>query len=278
MFLDWLMPPQISPLAQALFWGALLLYARGIRAGAQPGVLRSLAFGVGAVLMYAVSQTHFDYFAQYMFFMHRLQHLGLHHLGPFLIALSRPQAVLAAGLPQALRRWQVPAPMKASGHIIYLSLQNPVIAPLLFVGLVAFWLTPHVHFDAMLNLRLYGLMNWSMAVDGLLFWFWALERGQGGRPPRFGFGVRVLMLVLVAPPQIVIGSHIALADHELFDVYAVCGRAWPLSPIVDQQIGGLVTWIPAAMMSLLGILVVLAGLLEHARRAPSRAQWAEVSS
>ncbi len=33
-------------------------------------------------------------------------------------------------------------------------------------------------------------------------------------------------------------------------IYAACGRAWDLSPMDDQQLGGLLTWIPAAMMSL----------------------------
>jgi putative membrane protein len=43
----------------------------------------------------------------------------------------------------------------------------------------------------------------------------------------------------------------------LYDVYSVCGRAWPVSPLVDQGTGGIVTWIPAAMMSVLAILLVL---------------------
>ena len=46
-----------------------------------------------------------------------------------------------------------------------------------------------------------------------------------------------------------------------FPVCSVCGRAWPLEPLTDQQLGGIVTWIPAAMMSLLGVLVVLRYLL-----------------
>lgn len=276
MPISWLLPPHFSPTAQILFWGTMLLYWRGLRAGARPGFGRALSFVLGAVLMYAVAQTRFDYYSQYMFFMHRLQHLGLHHLGPFLLALAQPQAVLAAGLPPTWRAQPLPAPLKRAGRWLYLALQNPLVAPLLFVGLIAFWLTPSLHFDAMLNLNLYWLMNWSMALDGLLFWFWAFERGRNGVAPRFGYGVRLLVLVLIAPPQIVIGSRIALSDQELFDVYAVCGRAWPLSPIVDQQIGGLVTWIPAAMMSVLGMLVVLAGLLRHSRNAATRPRYTEI--
>jgi putative membrane protein len=57
--------------------------------------------------------------------------------------------------------------------------------------------------------------------------------------------------------QIIIGAYIALSDQVLYDVYNVCGRAWPISPHTDQVIGGLTTWIPAAMMSVIGILLVI---------------------
>jgi len=57
--------------------------------------------------------------------------------------------------------------------------------------------------------------------------------------------------------QIVVGAYIALSKHVLYDVYSVCGRAWPISPLTDQTIGGLTTWIPAAMMSVVGILLVI---------------------
>ncbi|MFZ0009629.1 MAG: hypothetical protein WAK94_15455, partial [Steroidobacteraceae bacterium] len=35
------------------------------------------------------------------------------------------------------------------------------------------------------------------------------------------------------------------------------GRAWAVSPLVDQELGGLLTWIPPAMMSGLGVIIAL---------------------
>ena len=67
----------------------------------------------------------------------------------------------------------------------------------------------------------------------------------------------MLLLAAVMVPQIIIGASITFADQVWFDVYAVCGRAWPVAPITDQHLGGLITWIPAAMMSVVGALVVL---------------------
>jgi putative membrane protein len=73
------------------------------------------------------------------------------------------------------------------------------------------------------------------------------------------------MLALVVPPQIAIGAYIALSKHQLFDVYSVCGRAWPISPMLDQQIGGLVTWIPASMMSVVAAVILLGFMFREQR-------------
>jgi len=259
--LAFFVPWEFSWPVQLTIWTALLLYWNGLRlsrADELPGYGPVLAFVVGIVLMYLVTQTRFDYWSQYMFFVHRGQHLVLHHLAPFLIALSMPAPVLARGLPQpvkawfARRRW-----LRAFWIGLYTTLQQPLIACVLFVGLIAFWLTPEIHFDAMLNATLYWVMNWSMALDGLLFWWLMFEHGKRGITPRLGYGTRVLLLAAVMVPQIIIGASITFADQVWFDVYAVCGRAWPVAPLTDQHLGGLITWIPAAMMSVVGALIVL---------------------
>jgi putative membrane protein len=259
--LAFFVPWEFSWLVQLTIWGALLLYWNGLRLSrpdVMPGYGPVLAFVTGIILMYLVTQTRFDYWSQYMFFVHRGQHLVLHHAAPFLIALSMPAPVLARGLPEPVRAWF--ARRRLLGSIwtgIYETLQQPLIACVLFVGLIALWLTPEIHFDAMLNSTLYWVMNWSMALDGLLFWFLMFEHGKRGITPRLGYGTRVLLLAAVMVPQIIIGASITFADQVWFDVYAVCGRAWPLAPITDQHLGGLITWIPAAMMSVVGALVVL---------------------
>ena len=274
---DWLaffIPWEFSLLVQISIWGSLWLYVRGLRStDSKPGAGSILAFVLGLLLMYLVTQTHFDYWSQYMFFVHRGQHLVLHHLAPFLLALAAPAPILAAGLPGRVKDfWQQRRLARQWWRSLYAFLQHPAVACVLFVGLIYFWLTPEIHFDAMLNQRLYWLMNWSMALDGLLFWWLMLERGSGGITPRLGYGLRILLLAAIMPPQIILGARLAFSEQVWFDVYAVCGRAWPLEPLTDQQLGGLLTWIPAAMMSVIAALVVLRFLLHTpAQSAPIHA-------
>ena len=279
MLSNFFLPYEFSPAVLILCVGGLIVYLRGLyRAPERPGFGRIIAFIAGIVLIYVVMQTRFDYWSQHTFFIHRLQHLVLHHLGPFLIALSGPAAVLGCGMPGLLRR-----PLTAVWHrplvqLCYRIIQQPVIAGLLFVGLIYFWLVPEIHFYAMLSHHLYALMNWSMAVDGLLFWWMIMHGWPGVEHSHRPYAWRIVVLFLITVPQIIIGAYIALCGKSLYSIYAVCGRIWPISPLVDQQYGGLITWIPAAMMSLFGMLAVLYRWLHSNDPVPAKNNALSVST
>jgi putative membrane protein len=275
-FLPW----EFSPTVLIACLSTLGFYLRGLRlrheAGIHEGLLRPLVFVFGIALIYFVMQTHYDYLSQHMFFVHRAQHLVLHHLGPFLILLARPQPVLACGLSNksAYRRVLLPAWRYPLTQGIYRTIQSPLLASLIFVGLIYFWLVPSIHFDAMLSAELYKAMNWSMVLDGLLFWYLILDPRDRQQGALLGYGMRIIVLWAIILPQIALGAYIGLTRSVLFDVYDVCGRAWPLSPITDQQIGGLITWIPSSMMSAAALLVVLRFWL-RSDQLPTKSQSTE---
>jgi len=231
-------------------------YARGVAltpAAARPSVARRLSFVAGTALIYTVLQTHFDYMAQHMFFLNRLQHLAMHHLGPFLIALAWPGAAILRGMPAPLRRLVDDPRLYRVMHIV----QQPVIAAVVFVGLIDLWLIPAVNFAAMLDPRLYAVMNWSMVVGGLLFWCLVLDP-RASPPARTSFAVRMITIVAVMFPQIILGSYLAFTNHDLYSFYDLCGRLYPtMSALNDQHTGGIIVWIPASMMSSAAFMLTL---------------------
>ena len=255
--LDYLLPYDFSPLTVLSYMLVLGFYGVGLLRMPdedRPGVLRIFAFVLGVMICYGVMQTRFDYYAQYMFFVHRGQHLILHHIGPILIALSNPLPVM--------RFWHAkmtPSLKKALRPVgwVYQVLQYPLIALILFVGLIYFWLWPSIHFDAMLSRDLYWVMNWSMLLDGLLFWWLIFDPRPPAITSSLGYGRRMLILAAAGVLQMFLGAWIVFSRDMVYDVYEVCGRAWPLDPEVDQLLGGMLTYIPPAMMSVLGILLIL---------------------
>jgi len=255
--LDWLDPWEPSPSVVIAMLVTAILFARGARK-AKVSLRRKLSFWFGLGALYVALHTRLDYFFEHEFFMHRAQHLVLHHLGPFFIALSYPGAALRAGLPFAWRqRFVRPALQAAPVRKLLDVLLHPVVAVGLFVGLIYFWLLSPVHFVAMLDSRLYRVMNWSMVLDGLMFW-WLVLDSRPAPPARLSPGRRVLIVIAAIPPQIVLGAYIFFTPHELYPIYSICGRAFTwLSPMRDQQIGGLLLWIPGSMMSVIGALIAL---------------------
>lgn len=252
-------------------WLALFWYVRGVyrlSPDERPSRWRSLAFVAGLLGIYAVLETRYEYLAEHQFFFNRLQHVTMHHLGPLLIALAWPGAALLAGMPPRLRRI-VEHPVLAG---IVKVLQQPVLAAVLFVGLIFFWLVPSIHFKAMIDPRLYAVMNWSMVVDGILFWCLVLDP-RPSPAARASFGARAALTMAVMFPQIIGGAMIVFNPHDLYGFYDLCGRIYPgLGAHYDQAVGGLIVWIPPAMMSIVALLLVLNAL----RRAEEK-QFAEMA-
>ena len=105
--LFWLHPWEFSPTLIVAFVVSAWLFLRGQRVHRVNGARQAL-FWAGMALLYLSLHTHLDYYAERMFFMHRVQHLVLHHLGPLVLMAAYPGSVMRAGLPLAWRS-QVPS-------------------------------------------------------------------------------------------------------------------------------------------------------------------------
>lgn len=268
-------PWDFSPLEYLATTLTLFWFWRGLSllpATERPSPWRCAAFLVGVLAVYAVLQTRFEYWSQHMFFLNRTQHVVMHHLGPFLIALGWPGHAIKRGMPLRLRRLTASRPVAAVIRV----LQQPVLAVFLFVGLFYFWLIPNIHFRAMINPFLYQVMNWSMVLDGILFWGLVLDP-RPKPPARVSFGGRAGLAVAVMFPQIMLGAIITFSGQDLYPYYDLCGRLFPsVSALNDQHLGGIISWIPPAMMSVLGILVIL-NMLRVAEEAAMSAEDDEAS-
>jgi putative membrane protein len=232
----------------------------------RPALWRTVFYYAGIALIWIVLQTRFEYMAQHMFFLNRAQHVVMHHLGPFLIALAWPGRTLMEGMPEPARKLTRWRPLRAVVAVV----QQPFLAAVLFFGLIALWLTPSIHFRAMIDPPLYAVMNWSMVVDGLFFWCLVLDPRPA--PPAYtSFAIRATLTMLVMFPQILMGALITFAQHDIYTFYDWCGRLYPsVSALDDQQYGGLIVWIPSAMMSVIALIIVINFL----RQAEER-QWSE---
>ena len=217
-----------------------------------PPVWRLVCFVLGVASFYIVLQTRIDYYAQHMFFVHRWAHFVLHHAGAFLIALGMSGPVLWAGMPDFLKPVLASRPIRG----ILAFLQHPVMAPFLFVGLLYFWLIPQIHTRVMLDANLYELMNWTMAVNGVMFWSLILD-SRAKPPARLSHLMRALLILVIELPQMVLGAILSLTEHDIYPVYTICGRVLDMTALNDQHYGGLIIWLPGTLTSFAAMIVVL---------------------
>jgi len=266
-WLGWLIPWEFSPTLVALFALSATLFVRGTKVR-RVTKARQAFFWLGWVALYLSLHTMLDYYAERMFFMHRIQHLVLHHMGPLLVMAAYPGSVLRAGLPPSWRLGLKRLTDTWVGQILVGILTNPILIPSLFVLLVIIWLVPSVQFFSMLDWRLYRLMNWSVVVTGFLYWNLILDR-RPCPPAAMSPGGRVISPILTMAPQMVAGAVIAFTERDLYPLFDLCGRAIAMTAQTDQTIGGLTMWIPAAMTEVIGLIVALRNLMNLS----SRLRW-----
>ncbi len=234
----------------------LVWYLRGLaltQAEERPHWLRITAFLLGILFIYTLMQTRFVYYAQHMFLLNRVQHAGMHHLGPFLIALGWPGGTLARGAPDwALRLARTTFVRRALRFLMH-----PVVAAVTFAGLIGLWLLPAVQFVMMISPPLYVVMNLSMVLDGLLFWFLVLDPRPS--PPAYhSYTVRLITTIAVIFPQLILGARLTFSLEPWYPYYDLCGRLFPtVSALMDQHLGGVVVWVPSSMMSSIAFLLIV---------------------
>ena len=100
----------------------------------------------------------------------------------------------------------------------------------------------------------------SFFISALLFW-WALIHGPQGA---MGYGAAVLYLFTTSVHSGVLGALITLAGSVWYPSYVGLTSSWGLTPLEDQQLGGLIMWIPAGLVYVVAGLALFAGWLREA--------------
>lgn len=252
----WSLTPEISgPIL--LF---LMIYMRGAvrrRSVSQPvSATRHALFAGGMLALFLSLQSPIDPMGERLFLAHQIQHLLLRMIGPMLVVLSRPQGVLTAGLPEALRR-NLLAPLMANGVVsgLYRRLAGPITAFLLFVLSLYVWQVPPIHNAALLDPAIHWAMHLTMLAAGFLFFAMIFDRRDvPTAPPHF---LRIGLLFSTVVANILLGAITVFKTSVLYTAYDIEGRLFDIAPLTDETAGGFVLWVPASMMAVVAIIIVV---------------------
>jgi len=189
-----------------------------------------------------------DPLGETLFAAHMAQHLLLMTAGALLLALGAPDRALFWVLAPEDRRalggwWHRRRHLRATAAL----LREPLVAWLLSVGSLAFWHLPGPYQAALAHDRVHALEHLSFICTGLLFW-WVAVRQEG--PGRLHPGMRVLYVFTAGLPGGLLGALLTFAGRPLYATQSAGAPLWGLTPLEDQQLAGLIMWMPGALFYL----------------------------
>jgi putative membrane protein len=212
------------------------------------------AFAGGVLAIFIALESPIAHVADHVFFVNQVQHLLLHMVGPMLIALSAPHAMLVSGFPSTL--WPKALASSASKSASRLSwLTNPIVVTALYIATLSVWQYPPYHDAALLSEPIHYVMHVTMLAVGLLFWWRVFDLRPA--PTGLTYGMRLTMLWIVILTNIAIGSYTTLKSGVLYPAYDIVGRLFGIPPLYDEMLGGLVISILSTMICLAGLILVI---------------------
>jgi cytochrome c oxidase assembly factor CtaG len=122
------------------------------------------------------------------------------------------------------------------------------------------WHIPLLFEAVQRNEAIHTAQHLSFLISALLFW-WALIHGPQGA---MGYGAAVLYLFTTSIHSGALGALLTIAGSVWYPSYTDLTASWGLTPLEDQQLGGLIMWIPAGLVYLIAGLALFAGWLREA--------------
>ena len=107
-----------------------------------------------------------------------------------------------------------------------------------------------------------------------MFW-WTLIEGRYGR---FGYGAAFAYVFTTALHTSVLGALITFTGRLWYPIYAGRTAPWHLSPMEDQQLGGLIMWIPCGVVFVIVGLAMFAAWIGESERRQQYSRLAAVMS
>lgn len=258
----WTLTPSILiPLALSL-----LLYVAGhyrlwrrSRLGRAALRHRGLWFAAGWFTLAAAAISPLHEAGESSFTLHMVEHELLMLMAAPLLVLSRPLETMLWAWPLGVR--------KALGAFFHgravrgtwQFLSGAVAATVLQAAALWLWHAPALFELALAYDGWHITQHLSFLVSALLFWSAMLHSKQavGGR------GLAVLCLFATSVISGALGALMAFSQSPWYPRYALLGLApFGLTPVEDQQLAGLLMWIPGGLVHAIAALVLLGTVLE----------------
>lgn len=249
-------PAELLLIVIPAVWYALGVRALWRHAGAGRGVsrLQTTSFGLGILTLFVALVSPVDALAEALFSVHMVQHLLLILVAAPLFVLGAPLLPMLWALP-ASRRLRVGLWWRRRSlvrRLVYV-VTAPIVVFALHTVALWFWHFPGPYQTALRDPFVHAMEHLSFFGTALLFW-WVVVQPVGRR--RAGYPAAILLVGGTLMQSGALGAVLMFARSPWYPAHGAGARAWGTTLLGDQQLAGLLMWIPAG-----SIYVAAAALL-----------------
>lgn len=235
-----------------------ILYVRGVRrfwraSGFGHGIRRweAGAFACGWLTLFIALVSPIHPWGRVLFSVHMTQHELLMLMAAPLIVLGKPLVAFLRAIPTPWAWALAHATGVQWWQHTWRTLTRPGVAFVIQTVALWMWHVPVLFEACLYNEFVHLLQHVSFVASAALFW-WAVTQG---RQHALGYGVAVLFVFSTAMHSGLLGVLLAFDDSVWYPSYARTTQRWGLDAVEDQQLVGLIMWIPA------GVLYIIPGII-----------------
>jgi putative membrane protein len=211
----------------------------------------AILFATGWLILAGALITPLHEAGERSFALHMIEHELIMLVAALLLVAARPGPALLWALPQPARQTMG----RISRWPVWRSLTNAITATAIQAVVLIFWHLPALFDLALRNEIWHVVQHLSFVASALLFW-WAMLHGRAG--PWFA----PVCLFITSMIGAGLGALMALASSPWYGAYAALGLTPEgLTPVEDQQLAGLIMWVPGGLWHLAAALLFLARAL-----------------
>ncbi len=250
-------------LTGALYWIGVVRMRRRAGPGRVIGRSQIAAFAGGMLVLFLTLESPIDTVADQLFSVHMVQHMLLLFVVPPLLVWGRPPVAFMWAFRSRSRRVLGNLWTRLRLNRVVQALMHPSVVWVAFTGSFVFWHFPKPFQWALENEGIHTLEHLCFLITGLMFWTIVIE--PSGRR-RLSYGATLVHVATTAILGGLPGALILLAQYPLYPVQTAGAAAWGLTPMQDQQLAGVIMWVPGGFAYVATVSWIFARWMEDAER------------
>ena len=177
----------------------------------------------------------------YLFSAHMLQHVLITLIAPPLLILGTPGWLVSKLFQQ---NWSL---------LVFKKIFHPLVAVIIFNIIFSIWHLPVLYGLSVTHHWVHILEHSLFIIAALIMWWPICSQVQS--IPKLIYPIQILYLFVMSLAQIIVFGIVTFSREAIYQHYIDAPRIWNLTPLVDQQIGGILMKVGSGFLFLFLIII-----------------------